>query len=334
MAADKTSSPDLIVVLGNTNSPAGALSEAVEARCELGLRKARQHRRAKVLTTGAFGPRFNTSDTPHGILTARYLVAQGLSPARLLPPVLSARTLEDALLTRVAAVNLGIQRILVITSASHLPRATFLFSRALPEFDLSFEAAAEPPQNLSNRIKEKRALSRERSEWLEPPLIGSGSSTAFPEYAYENAQSEQRFYDNISYLAVAGQFALFAGPYAFLDKLTPTARGWSLMASAVLIAILWILYFRTAIWAGACRRLLYLIEVQWRQPGFSSNYLHRRYGRAGLSSVATRLLPGFGLSILILTALMIAVQIAGAHLSVSQALFKLSDPPAVTCRVN
>ncbi len=266
---------DLIVVLGHQNDLQGGLSSVARGRCDVAITLAAQHPSAKILATGTFGSEFNRYFRPHGELLCEYLTEKGIDSDRILPHTLSARTLEDAIRVRYAVIEFEYRYICVVTSDFHLERVQFLFSRILPEFSLKFVSAITPRNN-REIADERRKYNREIANWMDFPLYGAAAAgKEFPSSIYENASQEQKTYDQISYAVVAATFAIFAFPYVITDA-TGDLRLVFLLATCFCILLLFILYVRTAIWANASRRILYLIESQWARPGFSYNHLHHQ----------------------------------------------------------
>lgn len=277
MAWPGRSKPPLIVCLGNTNSIEGELSATARARANLAVGVSASHPRAQVIATGGFG-QFNRSTESHGLIISRYLEEKGIARARILPPLNSSGTHEDALMLRRIAIDADFKRIIVVTSQAHLPRARYLFQRACGEFDLFFEVAADVP-GAESSLTEPYKLAREQATWVDPPLYGPDAErTAFPSDLYKNASDEQKHYDRISYLMVAGQFVLFGFGYSnnLWRGSIPTGPAFTLIA--VLIVLLFLMYLRTATFANTSRDLMKAIELQW-SPGFSLNARRRNFSR-------------------------------------------------------
>lgn len=333
----------LIVLLGNENSPSGELSEDAKSRAHLALSLASKNPNLKILPTGGFGAYFNASDVAHGLLLTQYLVSRGLSPDRILPYVNSAGTHEDALMSRRIAVDSNATEVLVVTSAFHTGRARYLFRRALFDFDTQFFSDdREQPAALD--ALEKYKIEREKATWIDPPLYGrsSPSPTDFPSDIYNNANNEQKHYDRISYLMVAGQFVVFGFAYTNSTWRTPMYMAPAHIVVGLLILALFLMYLRTAAFANTSRDLMRAIELQW-SPGFSLNARRRNYSRPLPSWIERLSLPpsahtwllrlsrvtnfvltlGFTTTVAIVTTLMILVQSAAFILALNGRLMPL-----------
>lgn len=139
------------------------LSSTAVSRLELGLGYFRSldleaQGRTWLVTTGGFGA-FNPSSTPHGELMRRYLVARGMPPAQILPFIDSSGTIGDGLGSArlIAARGAAERRVVLVTSAFHMPRARIIFTRALPGVEvvpIEDRDAGTPDQ----RMHEERAL--------------------------------------------------------------------------------------------------------------------------------------------------------------------------------
>jgi uncharacterized SAM-binding protein YcdF (DUF218 family) len=167
--ADET----ILVILGNTNDAEGRLSAAAVSRLETGLDYFRHldrdaQSRTLVATTGGFGA-FNRSGVPHGELMRRYLVAHGLPESQMLPFIDSNGTIDDGLgvARLIAGRGPGDRRVVLVTSAFHMPRARIIFSRAVPGVEI-VPIAADDNGTPEQRMHEERAL-RNLDRELPPP---------------------------------------------------------------------------------------------------------------------------------------------------------------------
>ena len=166
--------PDgIIVVLGSPNSDAGELSSIARERCRLALRLHRRHPRFAILPTGGFGPHFNPTTRPHGAYLAEELVRLGVPATRLLAPIESSNTVEDATLSRPVIEALGPRRVLVVTSDYHVARARFVFARVF-DLDLEWHATRTDVTGCTEdldalRAHERRALMQLETRGLRVP---------------------------------------------------------------------------------------------------------------------------------------------------------------------
>lgn len=153
----------IIVVLGNTNDAAGQLSPVAISRLEtalayLGKLNASERARARLVTTGAFGP-FNRSPVPHGVLMGRYLVARGVPEDALLPFIPSHGTIEDGLgaARLLSGAGRGVRRLVLVTSRFHMERARTIFARTLPGVDV-LTVPDDDPGTPDQQRHERRAM--------------------------------------------------------------------------------------------------------------------------------------------------------------------------------
>lgn len=120
----------VIVILAADNDDAGNLSSMAQERVEGGLRLYHKLHAAKLLLTGGFGS-FNRTSLPHAYYVAQYLLARGIPEIDILPFVLSSNTVEDAALSKRALESFSFEKLCVVTSQFHVPRAKLIFSHFL-----------------------------------------------------------------------------------------------------------------------------------------------------------------------------------------------------------
>lgn len=164
MAADT-----IIVVLGNTNDADARLSPTALWRLDTALRYYRSlgdadKDRTQFVTTGGFGA-FNPSSVPHGELLNRYLIANGVRDTAVLPYIYSNGTIDDGLGVARLVAERGAEsvRLVLVTSAFHMPRARTIFTRLMPGVRLS----AIPDGNTGTpeqRMHERRAMANLEKE--------------------------------------------------------------------------------------------------------------------------------------------------------------------------
>ena len=70
------------------------------------------------------------SDTPESVAAARYLVELGIPQAKIITEEAARDTIENAAFTSRICVEKGYKRLILVTSAYHMPRAVFLFKKA------------------------------------------------------------------------------------------------------------------------------------------------------------------------------------------------------------
>jgi len=115
--------------LGAPNSAQGQLSIMALNRLQTALRFYRHNQGFKFLCTGGFGPHFNTTNQPHAYYAAQYLTSQGVPTANILPYALSRNTVEDATLVQPLLAQYQPDKVVVVTSDFHMPRAALLFNK-------------------------------------------------------------------------------------------------------------------------------------------------------------------------------------------------------------
>lgn len=114
---------EAIVVLGGGLAPNGMLSGASLRRLVHGVVLLRQGRAPLlVLLGGSYGPRVSEAE-----IRAALVRELGIEPAVVLVEAAASTTREEANQTRAILVPRGIQRILLITDAHHMARASAVF---------------------------------------------------------------------------------------------------------------------------------------------------------------------------------------------------------------
>jgi hypothetical protein len=159
----------IVVILGNTNDATGQLSPVAVSRLDTALAYFRSlggsdRDRTRFVTTGGFGA-FNPSSVPHGELMNRYLVANGLPESMLLPFINSNGTIDDGLGVARLRDEMGLtdSSVVIITSAFHMPRASMIFSRAMPGAEVLTISDRDTgtPQQALHEQRAMRNLDRE-----------------------------------------------------------------------------------------------------------------------------------------------------------------------------
>ena len=124
---------EAIVVLGSGALPQIAPRTLVEVneagdREILGAWLYRQGKAAKIVVSGGTVPWVNPEGIPSGAETmATFLGVLGVPPEALVLEARSRNTYENALFTREMLAATGEKRILLVTSATHMPRSVRLF---------------------------------------------------------------------------------------------------------------------------------------------------------------------------------------------------------------
>lgn len=157
-----------IVVLGAPNKPDGRLSVIAKARCDKAYAVFRDHQHVSLLCTGGFGS-FNKSAYPHGELTKRYLVKQGIPVSRFLAHAPSRFTFEDATLAQPILDRAEIKKVLLVSSEFHIERVHYVFRHIMPlmEFECVPAVTPLPAEELALlRAHEQQAMLREEQNIL------------------------------------------------------------------------------------------------------------------------------------------------------------------------
>ena len=129
-----------IIVLGSPNDAQGNLSPIALSR--LKVAKELYHiERSFVLCTGGFGPNFNITKHPHALYAQHFLLANGIMDEDLLDSVLSANTVEDAVLSLKQLNDLEIEEVLIVSSDYHIPRAKFIFDKLFDNYQVFYHPA-------------------------------------------------------------------------------------------------------------------------------------------------------------------------------------------------
>jgi len=151
----------VIIILGSPNDAQGNLSSIALERCSKALAEFREHPGYAILPTGGWGPRFNTTDKPHGFYIREELSNHGIPGSAFLPCVESSNTIEDARKSRPILDAYPLAEIILVTSDFHAPRARFLFMREFPERRIRISASVTNlPQNELARLQahEQKAM--------------------------------------------------------------------------------------------------------------------------------------------------------------------------------
>jgi hypothetical protein len=172
LAADKRlmATFDAIIVAGGGVRAGGKLPAYVRRRLD---RAIEVQQGAMVIASSAGTvhrpPPLDADGFPifESVAAGHYLIARGVDPRTVLPETCSYDTIGNAYFARTIHVDpRGFRRLLVITSAFHMPRTEAIFRWVFgldrpPEwYDLSFESVSDediPPDVLAARIERERA---------------------------------------------------------------------------------------------------------------------------------------------------------------------------------
>jgi uncharacterized SAM-binding protein YcdF (DUF218 family) len=151
----------VIILLGAPNDKKGRLSPVAIERCERAILEYRKNPGYKILPTGGFGPHFNVTDKPHAHYSSRYLISKGVPADDILECVESSSTIEDAELSWPIIQKYGVERVIVVTSNFHIPRARIIFKKRFSEMPLMFAGSKthlSKKELTKLKLKEKSAL--------------------------------------------------------------------------------------------------------------------------------------------------------------------------------
>jgi uncharacterized SAM-binding protein YcdF (DUF218 family) len=130
-----------IIVLGYINDKNGNLPPIAVSRCEAALLQYNKMSDCKVLCTGGYGEKFNTTDTAHGLHMQNCLIQKGVNAADFLEVPLSTTTREDALLSKPILIKNSIDQVFLVTSEFHIKRASAIFSTIMPDTRFKYAEA-------------------------------------------------------------------------------------------------------------------------------------------------------------------------------------------------
>jgi uncharacterized SAM-binding protein YcdF (DUF218 family) len=171
---------DVIVVLGAPNDASGTLSAVALSRAEKAIAEYGERPGCKLLLTGGFGDRFNTTDKPHAHYVAQHLVRRGVDPGDILDFALSSNTVEDAILVRKILAGHPVDEIRIVTSDFHCRRAELIFRQAFPDRKVVVLASTVPlpPKEQARRLEHEAQALRQIEQQggvIFPPSIGQGA---------------------------------------------------------------------------------------------------------------------------------------------------------------
>ena len=166
---------DAIVVLGGSTLPPLPPRLEVEVtgsfdRVLHGLRLLRAGRAPRLILSGGSIPWLAGTDLPEAERMARLAAEYGVEPGQLLLESRSRNTRENAVETRKLLRAHGLKRVLLVTSARHMPRAAGVFRKAGVDFlpaPTDYRVAAKPfsPWRLLPDVEALDASSRAVKEY-------------------------------------------------------------------------------------------------------------------------------------------------------------------------
>jgi uncharacterized SAM-binding protein YcdF (DUF218 family) len=152
-----------IIVLGYINDKNGNLPPIAVSRCEAALLQYNKTCDCKVLCTGGYGEKFNTTATAHGIHMQNHLIQKGVNAADFLEVPLSSTTREDALLSKLILIQNSIDQVVLVTSDFHMKRAGIIFRHVMPDINFKYGKAKTCASKEEFKIlvlHEKKSLKR------------------------------------------------------------------------------------------------------------------------------------------------------------------------------
>ena len=170
---------DILIVLGAPNDADGALSPIALARAHRTIEEYRKRPGCKVLLGGGYGERFNTTSKPHAYYVAQHLIRNGVSPDDIVGFAEGSNTVEEAVLAHRILESRSVQRIYVITSDFHCPRAELIYKHVFARYEvfvLEATARLSPDEKAKRRRHEAEALRRIREQGgvIIPPILEGG----------------------------------------------------------------------------------------------------------------------------------------------------------------
>lgn len=119
-------SSSYIVILGYALDNNGKMQNEMKRRLNLCLEAAKKYPNAQIITTGGVPKKGKTES---GVMR-NWLIEHGVKADRIIQENLSTNTVENALFSVRDVVDNNGRNILLVTSASHMRRAYFLFNQA------------------------------------------------------------------------------------------------------------------------------------------------------------------------------------------------------------
>jgi uncharacterized SAM-binding protein YcdF (DUF218 family) len=148
-------SADVIITLGFRNDAQGRLHPLTLGRLQAAATQWRQRPGARLILTGGFGPHFNTAPRSHAWYCRGHLFAQGIPADAVAALIDSTNTIEDAVLSRPQVLPLTPQRLVLVTSDFHMPRARLIFERVFPGHAFIFVAAPSERIHAAHLFREE-----------------------------------------------------------------------------------------------------------------------------------------------------------------------------------
>lgn len=152
---------DAIIILGGGRTNDGNLTTLSRQRLDEGLKLYKEGVALKIFALGGYYSTYNPNSIAFDISGAKirsdYLIARGANPNDVVLVEDGRDTIYEAFASREKAKELGLKRLLVVTSDKHLERAIYIYKRI---FGKSFEIEGQgiPCGDLLNETEEKEYL--------------------------------------------------------------------------------------------------------------------------------------------------------------------------------
>ncbi len=121
--------PGVIVILGSVNDEKGNLIATAKERTKKAVEVFYSNPGYKIIPTGGYGSRFNTTNKPHALYIKKYLLELGLFEEDILPFAESTNTIEDLRIAKEILDRFDIKNVIAVTSDFHAIRAKVIMKK-------------------------------------------------------------------------------------------------------------------------------------------------------------------------------------------------------------
>jgi uncharacterized SAM-binding protein YcdF (DUF218 family) len=148
---------DLVFILGASNSDRGTLSDIALSRIEACVSLCEGNPKAIAVPTGGYG-KFNHAPLPHRRYVAAELSSRGIALAEIADDeLLSANTVEDALMIKSFCEKRSIRSFSIVTSCFHIERCRLILACVFPEYAFEVFGANDPANVAPEKLQHERA---------------------------------------------------------------------------------------------------------------------------------------------------------------------------------